>query len=767
MRGLPGSALPAIPFSVAREGVVRCALAFAVACSLPPAAVHARSQIDDAEPRVTAQGMICAEPSAGDYTLTARAYAGDPQAFRWDLQIRMGNGIARTLPDIEGNAFFLSNLHRVIALHRLDTDAVLSPLRVYDLDGRVLYEGRVDAPVNPALSPDGTTLAWTGRGELRTLDLRDFRVRCFPHLDCFAPAAGGRVVGISYDQDFLHVFEPDGAAHAVSLPTDGGFARRVEVTPDGNIAFVLLSSALLEVELPSGPLRLVFAPSPGTELRDLALRGDDLLIGLRRVEPDRFVGTLAVLDRRGSVRRWIPGPAQATPRYFAGEAGPTDPRSGGARDEAAESDRGILWPLAPNSQHPVGNTYAEYQYYGGEPYLHPGIDVMGTGGQAVYAVRNGIVKAILTTSGEWHWRVAIADTSGSAARPGYLYAHLDPGTIAVSVGQTVVQGQYLGDLVTWPVADFHHCHFTRIEDSGVTWDGSWLSIHNPHLDLPGQSETDAPFFLPARGTDLLAFCADQTSSYQIPHQLHGTVDIIAHVGDRIESNWVCTVQELRYTIYPFGQPDAPLVDDKLAQRFDMTLDNYAGGQNDAVLLDILFKDDVVCNTQGDYDDREFYHIVTNSDGDGVYEESDLFESWDTSELPDDSYVIRVTAIDARGNASSDSMVVTTVNGNPSAVPSASADEPRLLLEPFIPNPLRGSGSIRVRLPVAGRITLACYNAAGRHVRRLHQGLMRAGAHEIRWDGCDDRGRPVPAGAYFVRLVADPEGARSEKVLVLR
>ena len=40
------------------------------------------------------------------------------------------------------------------------------------------------------------------------------------------------------------------------------------------------------------------------------------------------------------------------------------------------------------------------------------------------------------------------------------------------------------------------------------------------------------------------------------------------------------------------------------------------------------------------------------------------ESWDTSTLSDGDYVIAVTARDAAGNTSTQSMTVTTNNGNP-------------------------------------------------------------------------------------------------------
>ncbi|MCR4439556.1 MAG: FlgD immunoglobulin-like domain containing protein [bacterium] len=44
-----------------------------------------------------------------------------------------------------------------------------------------------------------------------------------------------------------------------------------------------------------------------------------------------------------------------------------------------------------------------------------------------------------------------------------------------------------------------------------------------------------------------------------------------------------------------------------------------------------------------------------------------------------------------------------------------------------------------------------YNVAGRKVRTLAEGLQAAGWHQLRWDGRDDRGGPLPRGVYFCRL----------------
>jgi flagellar hook assembly protein FlgD len=51
------------------------------------------------------------------------------------------------------------------------------------------------------------------------------------------------------------------------------------------------------------------------------------------------------------------------------------------------------------------------------------------------------------------------------------------------------------------------------------------------------------------------------------------------------------------------------------------------------------------------------------------------------------------------------------------------------------------------------VTLSVFDVAGRRVRTLVDGWMRAGPHSSRWDGRDDGGRAVASGVYFARLEA--------------
>lgn len=64
------------------------------------------------------------------------------------------------------------------------------------------------------------------------------------------------------------------------------------------------------------------------------------------------------------------------------------------------------------------------------------------------------------------------------------------------------------------------------------------------------------------------------------------------------------------------------------------------------------------------------------------------------------------------------------------------------------------------------LSLAVYNVRGELVKTLVNGRADRGRHEKRWDGTDEAGHAVSAGAYFVRLETG-EDARTGKVLVIR
>jgi hypothetical protein len=75
----------------------------------------------------------------------------------------------------------------------------------------------------------------------------------------------------------------------------------------------------------------------------------------------------------------------------------------------------------------------------------------------------------------------------------------------------------------------------------------------------------------------------------------------------------------------------------------------------------------------------------------------------------------------------------------------------LQLSQNYPNPFHTGSRIEYTLPQQTHVRLAIYDALGRQVRQLVDELQPAGSQQIFWNGQNDRGARVPAGAYWMRL----------------
>lgn len=68
-----------------------------------------------------------------------------------------------------------------------------------------------------------------------------------------------------------------------------------------------------------------------------------------------------------------------------------------------------------------------------------------------------------------------------------------------------------------------------------------------------------------------------------------------------------------------------------------------------------------------------------------------------------------------------------------------------------PNPFNPRTVIRFAMPVAQYARLDVYTVRGQRVRRLVDGRVDAGVHDVVWDGRDDAGHDAASGVYFYRL----------------
>jgi len=79
---------------------------------------------------------------------------------------------------------------------------------------------------------------------------------------------------------------------------------------------------------------------------------------------------------------------------------------------------------------------------------------------------------------------------------------------------------------------------------------------------------------------------------------------------------------------------------------------------------------------------------------------------------------------------------------------------RLELLGSAPNPFRGRTRVSYVVPVETRLRLGVFDASGRKVAELFNGLARPGFHSVVWNGQDSQGRTVAHGVYFYRLETD-------------
>jgi hypothetical protein len=98
------------------------------------------------------------------------------------------------------------------------------------------------------------------------------------------------------------------------------------------------------------------------------------------------------------------------------------------------------------------------------------------------------------------------------------------------------------------------------------------------------------------------------------------------------------------------------------------------------------------------------------------------------------------------------------DGSPNATPMA------FRLHPVHPNPSGGTMTLVFDLPAESRVDVEVFGLRGDLVRTLLTAERPAGRHQVRWDGADGAGRPVPDGVYFARVRAGSARAVTKLVV---
>ncbi len=154
---------------------------------------------------------------------------------------------------------------------------------------------------------------------------------------------------------------------------------------------------------------------------------------------------------------------------------------------------------------------------------------------------------------------------------------------------------------------------------------------------------------------------------------------------------------------------------------------------------------------GDPVDADFRYFTVYGSNSGVFDGTAVVVGHSISRTQNVSglgwHWYYLTATDYAGNESG-AASLNGLSAVPGALPSAFA------LHGATPNPFNPRTELRFDLPVPSRVTLSVYDVSGRLVRTLvADEQLEAGSQARAWDGRDDAGRSLPAGAYLYRLRA--------------
>jgi hypothetical protein len=84
-----------------------------------------------------------------------------------------------------------------------------------------------------------------------------------------------------------------------------------------------------------------------------------------------------------------------------------------------------------------------------------------------------------------------------------------------------------------------------------------------------------------------------------------------------------------------------------------------------------------------------------------------------------------------------------------------------------PNPFNSETTLQFSIVREGQAKLAVYDLLGREVARLLDGeRLSPGRHQLRWQGTNPNGTPLPTGIYFAKLTLRDE-QRSHRLYLVR
>jgi hypothetical protein len=557
-----------------------------------------------------------------------------------------------------------------------------------------------------------------------------------------------------------------------TIQTNMEFPRKLIVSSEKNLFGVIDKFNLQVYSLDNR--RLIFKDiiSGDFSFRDLKIVDDKILAGIHKRNKEESTGLLRIYVLNGNQLENKSGESRKLKKI---EKLNLEKKTGSNYDP-------IPWPFFPfDSMRTVWNHYE--QHMGSDPsstYLHQGLDLITPIGEPTYSVVEGFVKCVLTIGGAAYWRTAVSPEQVSGWSNGWLSAHLIENTIQFDIGDTVEIHDYLGDIIEW-TSQWGHIHFVEIRDTGNVWfynDNEWGINFNPILALQPYPDTIAPYIDPVFTWSKFAFAVNESATYLQPDSLFGEIDIIVKVVDYVgDSEWQQPAYTTWYTIKRLSDGEV-IQPRKLGHILNHNYSFYNSTAYQPYAGVIYQRDNTLLPSSWMDTERNFYHNLTNSNGDSLIELSEKALAFNTSLYSDGDYRITVEVYDEAGNFDIDSTDVKFKNGNPVAVEDEEGKIYSFKLEQNYPNPFNPSTKIKYTIPASSLnpfskgegtfITLKVYDILGNEVATLVNEELPGGEYEVELNVeklASRSGSALTSGIYFYKLQAGNFSQTNKMVLM--
>ena len=186
---------------------------------------------------------------------------------------------------------------------------------------------------------------------------------------------------------------------------------------------------------------------------------------------------------------------------------------------------------------------------------------------------------------------------------------------------------------------------------------------------------------------------------------------------------------------------------------------YSGGNFEPYATVLYKRDNILVPSSWMDTQRNFHHVITNSNGDSIITIEEKNLSLNTADYYDSYYRIYVEAFDQSGNSTIDSMDVYFNNGissvNDLVTPS------KFVLYQNYPNPFNPVTDIKYAIGSNQFVQLKVYDVLGRVAATLVNEFKPAGIYQIKWNA-----EGLSSGIYFYQLKTD-KFTETRKMLYLR